>query len=306
MTEKRTISRSEEIRQRRTQKGTKRQRTASERAYRPLPPVTSRDVSIFGVETATRRKPAARRYHSAIGMPREQGWRRLLPMLPDVQTGPRLISFILVLLLGAAIYFFAASPEFRVAEPQINGLVRLTPAEVNSMLGLGGQLIFTLRPEDVAARVRTTFPELASAGVQIALPNKVVITVQERQPVLLWQQGNGFTWIDDGGVAFRPHGEAQGLISVVALASPPGAAAADQFSPAGTSSSAPNPRICRSSCVSTNPSWTRSPRRAHTLCTSASSTPMHLTTGWNSNGRDPRRNRRRHYQGLYAGRACGG
>ena len=43
----------------------------------------------------------------------------------------------------------------------------------------------------------------------------------ERQPVILWQQAGGFTWVDETGTAFRPRGEAQGLIVVQALDTPP-------------------------------------------------------------------------------------
>ena len=35
--------------------------------------------------------------------------------------------------------------------------------------------------------------------------------------MILWQQGDGYTWIDDGGVAFRPRGAAANLITVQAL-----------------------------------------------------------------------------------------
>jgi hypothetical protein len=50
----------------------------------------------------------------------------------------------------------------------------------------------------------------------------------------LWQQGDGYTWIDDSGVAFRPRGTVDGLITVQAQNTPPAGvtANADPLSPA--------------------------------------------------------------------------
>ena len=56
-------------------------------------------------------------------------------------------------------------------------------------------------------------PEITSAQVDVYLPNVVYVTVVERQPVLLWQQGSEYTWVDASGVAFRPRGEAAGWSS---------------------------------------------------------------------------------------------
>ncbi len=43
----------------------------------------------------------------------------------------------------------------------------------------------------------------------------------EREPVILWQQGEGYTWIDGTGVAFRPRGLVAGLVPVKGLVAPP-------------------------------------------------------------------------------------
>jgi hypothetical protein len=77
------------------------------------------------------------------------------------------------------------------------------------------------------------YPELASAKVNVYLPNHVYVTVTERQPVILWQQDTGYTWVDPTGVAFRPHGNVDGLVSVIGLTLPPARMALldDPFSP---------------------------------------------------------------------------
>jgi len=221
MTEKRTAPRSESIRGRRTKTQDKRQKRAVEQAHRTLPPVTSRDR--HGFSTTRPVQKGNRRYNAALTARRQGGLH--LPVLPHLQTGPRLIPLILTLALGAAAYFLLASPTFRVTEAQVNGLSRLSAAEVNSTLGLGGRLIFFLQPEEIVSRLRVSFPEIRSAQVTVALPNIVTLEVSERQPVLLWQQGDGYTWIDEDGVAFRPRGGAEGLVAVAALDTPPGSPA---------------------------------------------------------------------------------
>ncbi len=89
------------------------------------------------------------------------------------------------------------------------------------MLGLTGYPVFLLPPDQIRMRALQNFPELASVDVAISLPNIVTVTVTERQPIILWQQGSSYTWIDETGAAFRPRGEAQGLIVVQALGAPP-------------------------------------------------------------------------------------
>jgi cell division septal protein FtsQ len=56
--------------------------------------------------------------------------------------------------------------------------------------------------------------------VTVELPNIVSVKVVERRPVIRWEQGGGYTWISDDGVAFRPRGEIPELISVVAVSAP--------------------------------------------------------------------------------------
>ncbi len=228
MSEKPTITRAEEVRQRRAREQSRRQKQASERAYRPLPPVTARRTG-FAV-AKQKRKPANRRFQIAVGLPQA---RLHVPVLPQWKTGPRLASFILVLMLGTAIYLAWGSPTFCVTEAQVNGAARLSPAEINAALDISGQPIFMLRPDEIAARLRLTYPELAGAQVTIGLPNQVQVRVTERQPVIMWQQGSGYTWVDATGVAFHPRGQVDGLIPVVALAAPPGGSPSpdDPYSP---------------------------------------------------------------------------
>jgi len=141
--------------------------------------------------------------------------------IPRPHLGWRLLSFVLVSLLGAALYFAFESPELRVTEVQLAGNQILTQQEVNAVLNLSGQPVFLLTPSDIETRLRLNYPELASVRVEMSLPNLVSVNVTERKPFIRWEQGGGYTWIAEDGIAFRPRGEMEGLISVVALSAPP-------------------------------------------------------------------------------------
>ncbi len=50
-----------------------------------------------------------------------------------------------------------------------------------------------LKSSDLENRLRLNYPELSSAHVTVGLPNTLSVSVVEREPVLLWQQANGYT-----------------------------------------------------------------------------------------------------------------
>jgi hypothetical protein len=126
-----------------------------------------------------------------------------------------------VLLFGTGMYLFWTLPEFRVTTARVTGNQRISADEINGVLGLSGYPIFLLVSDQIEVRVLRSYPELASVEVAISLPNLVTVNVTERQPVILWQQDGGYTWIDETGTAFRPRGDTPGLIVVQALSAPP-------------------------------------------------------------------------------------
>jgi cell division protein FtsQ len=112
-------------------------------------------------------------------------------------------------------------PYFHVPAVTLTGNGRLTREEIEAVLGINGRSIFLVQPDELAARLRLNYPEITSARVRVYLPNYVYVDLIERQPVILWQQGSGYTWIDAEGVAFRPRGLVEGLVPVAALVPPP-------------------------------------------------------------------------------------
>jgi cell division septal protein FtsQ len=238
MSEKKDTSRADLVRLRREKDSSKRVERARKVVTQAAPPVTSRSRqnsvrSKRRTANSGTARSARRRFQVA-----------LLPIAPDAEMrgisiprpyiGSRLLSFFAVALLGAALYFAFNLPQLRVTEAQVTGNQMLTPAEINTSLNIAGKPVFLLVPSELEKRLRLSYPELVSAQVDITLPNLVSIQIAERKPVIRWQQGDGYTWVSEDGIAFRPHGENAELISVVALSAPPmeGNVSPDSLTPA--------------------------------------------------------------------------
>ncbi len=233
------MSRADQVRLRREQDSRTRVERARKKSTR-TPAAESRRQAGIAV-------PQSRRSTAQTGNGRSTRRRfqnALLPVAPDAELrgisisrpnlGKRLPSFLVVALLATALYFAFTMPQLRVAQAQVSGNQILTPSELNEALSITGQPAFLLIPSELEKRLRLQFPELAAAKVDIELPNTVSVQVVERRPVVRWEQGDGYTWVSEDGIAFRPHGDLPGLITVTALSAPPieGIVSSDPLTPA--------------------------------------------------------------------------
>ena len=227
MSDRRTSSRTDSVRKKRksvtkqSRPIKRKSRASSKTGYRELPPITARGVvNEFGIDR--RKKARKRRFNAAISLPRP-----LLQLLPlplpreRLRPGWRLLSFVLVLLFGTGLYLFLSLSMFQVNAAQITGNQRIPADEINAALELNGRPVFLQTPARIREKALQAYPELASVDVTVDLPNIVSVHVTERQPVIQWQQEGSYAWVDGTGTAFRPRGEAQGLIVVQALDAPP-------------------------------------------------------------------------------------
>lgn len=238
MSEKKELSRADLVRLRREKETSQRREQAKKDATRPAPTVTTRAKKAVAQPNL---KPSRT---NATRSARRRFQIALLPIAPDTNlrsisiprphVGPRLFSFFLVALLGVALYLAFNLSYFRVSQVQVTGNQVLAAAEINSVLNVAGQPIFVLVPSTLETRLRLNYPELVAVHVSVALPNLISVQVFERKPVIRWEQGGGYTWISEDGVAFRPRGEVTGLISVIALSAPPtdGNVSPDPLTPA--------------------------------------------------------------------------
>jgi len=226
MSRKKDLSRADLVRLRREQDSSKRVERARKDATRSVPVTSRRQES-----TQPRRKTGSASTTRTARSARRRFQNALLPVAPDAELrgisiarphlGRRLPAFLVVALLAVALYSAFNLPQLRVAEAQVTGNQMLTPAEINSALEIAGEPAFLLIPAELEKRLLLAYPELVTASVDVSLPNIVSVQVLERRPIIRWEQGDGYTWVSEDGVAFRPHGEASGLISVIASSAPP-------------------------------------------------------------------------------------
>lgn len=222
-----TINRAEQLRQRRAQKTASRAsavrkstpvRSASNIKTGPLNPMKGYHAST-GVPL--RKIPpmrVRRQYYYPLG---SSGAEIRLPAIPLIKPGMRLVSAVLVILCGMALYMLGFSDQFEVQNFQVLGLQRLSYSDIEAVLRLEGSQIVEFDPMQAQKALSAAFPELASIEFQIGLPAEVTIQVVERQPVFAWDKGDQVYWLDAEGVILPPRGEAQGLMRIESNITPP-------------------------------------------------------------------------------------
>ena len=202
-----------EKREQRPRKSSSKSTRLSQKASKgTLPPVLVRGGLAASVTQSRRkRKNTRRRYDIALN---NQGAEMRLPSVPAIGIGWRLLSGLLVIVLGFIVYMLWYSPIFTVSTLDVAGLVRLTNEEINSVANVIGKSIILVNPSNLEQDLQAAFPELVNVSVDTQVPNKVAVNLVERQPVFTWQQDGQTFWVDADGVAFKPHGEGGPSITV--------------------------------------------------------------------------------------------
>jgi cell division protein FtsQ len=169
------------------------------------PPVLVRNGSqIFASQGHPLRKNRRRFDVAVAGIP---GAEIRLPALPEIHLGWRILSgFFSAILLGL-LYALWTLPQFHVQAAEIEGLKRLNAADINTVLKVADQSIFTVDPIQIKQDMQVAFPEMKAITVEVSLPAAVVISVDERQPVLSWKHGDKEEWVDSNGIVFPPRGD---------------------------------------------------------------------------------------------------
>jgi hypothetical protein len=128
--------------------------------------------------------------------------------IKGLNLGWRFLSLALAVVSGYAIHFMWTSPSFKMVTPTISGNVRVESKEFIKIMGIEGKHSFTIMPAEIRNTLLNTFPELISADLSFHFPNRISITVSEREPVLIWKQGGQTVWVDIFGIAMQPRGQA--------------------------------------------------------------------------------------------------
>lgn len=188
------------------------------------PPVMARS-STSSVATAPRRRTRPRRrFALTLPMP---GAEVQFPAIPQLRLSWRIVSLALTILVGSALYLYSNTPMYTVKGAEISGLQRLTPLEVNTVLGIAGQPIFMVDASSIQQTLETEFPEFSAIETTVSLPASVTISVTERIPVAVWRQDSRTLYVAADGIAFPSRSqEVDPTLPVIeASANPPAPAA---------------------------------------------------------------------------------
>ncbi len=191
----------------------KRGGAAGGKSANTQPPVLVRSIpTAASAGLPNRRTKSRRRFDVALSM--TPGAEARLPSLPFLRLGWHFLSAFLALGLLGLLYYVWTTPAFRVETVEVRGLQRLSLADVNTVLNVAGEPVFMVNPEQTRLDLLAAFPEISAITVEVKLPASVVVTIQERVPVLVWQREAGDLWFDAQGNSFPPRGDA-GTLQVV-------------------------------------------------------------------------------------------
>ncbi len=174
---------------------------------------------LASVVLPTRHRPAGT-HGRRVARPRRQGRTRAVrkrrtrararPRVRPAWNAPRLVAA-----LGSGAFWLLLAllwwhPAFRVDAIQVQGLVRMKAARLEAWPGLEemvGRPVVTVDPAELARRLQEAFPVFRRVEVQVLFPGVVRLVVEERTPVLVWQEGGQVFWMDESGVKFYPMGQ---------------------------------------------------------------------------------------------------
>lgn len=214
-------TRSEQLRQRRAQtnrEGKSQPRKTATRTFNAAPvTVRAYQSNVVTPLRPVKSNQVRKQMYYSLGA---SGAEMRLPALPILNLGSRIISGMVIGLVLLALYVIAFSSEFQVNQLDVKGIQRLTVSDFEAILGATGEQIINIDPADMAERLTTAFPELASANVTVGFPAEIHINVVERQPVLTWNVGDTTYWVDENGFILPPRGEVSGLQAITADALP--------------------------------------------------------------------------------------
>jgi cell division septal protein FtsQ len=126
-------------------------------------------------------------------------WRSLLRRIPAL--------LILAGLIGGVAYA-STDAQFFVYQAHVRGAQHMAAEVIYQAAGIHEQNIFWIQPREVAQRI-VQLDGIKAVRVQCSLPAKVLIEVEEREPMVMWRaraQDQDW-WLDEEGVVLPYHGD---------------------------------------------------------------------------------------------------
>jgi hypothetical protein len=164
----------------------------------------------LGQRRAGRRRERLRREGQAPHRPEE----RVRP-LGVVWISWRWLSGGLTIALLVVLYAMLGTDVFIVDSVAVGGERYLTAEQVFEAADVANRHLFWIDPAAVEARLESS-PGIADAQVYVGWPpNMVSILISERDPALIWEQGDFRVWVDVNGIVMYQREERRDLLRIV-------------------------------------------------------------------------------------------
>lgn len=127
----------------------------------------------------------------------------------------RWLSATISVFLIVILYVMLSSPIFFVDTIAVGGERYLSPEQVFEAANIANKNLFWMDVEDIERRLEDN-SSIADAQVFIGWPpNSVSIFITERDPALVWEQGNLRVWVDVNGIIMFQREERDDLLRIV-------------------------------------------------------------------------------------------
>lgn len=123
---------------------------------------------------------------------------RIGTFIRDGSRSGRLPAFLLSVGLAVLVFGFLFSGDFPVKVVVVQGNKVAYADAITELSGAMGESIFSVDSRTIAQRV-ATHPAVSSVNVTTEFPDKVVIQLNERVPVLAWHTGDQVALVDERG-----------------------------------------------------------------------------------------------------------
>lgn len=131
-----------------------------------------------------------------------------------IRIGWRFFSALLTLAFSTCLLAGWQSADFRVASVEIKGNERISPEEVQASFNVQQQPIFTVKPDEITRKISRAFPEFKDIHVSAVFPNRLIINLKERKPILTWKSNDGSIWVDEEGFIIPVRGNSGSLLTI--------------------------------------------------------------------------------------------
>jgi hypothetical protein len=122
---------------------------------------------------------------------------------------------LLAIIIGGVSFALTIS-TFHIQQLTISGTQNQSLISSIHHMGIQGQNIFLLNQSAMLAQLEA-LPLVASANLVVQLPNSIVVNIQERVPVLLWQSGQSILGVAQDGMVIAPLSELSGASNLNSL-----------------------------------------------------------------------------------------